>query len=150
MNRIPQHWWKSIAPGTHSQSYLDQSLLPLCKKQGKKLQLETLQNKSSESSVVPTKAATLSSRYMRARGKPYRMRWQDSICVVPPPQTQTVKKTKSRVVENIIWRAYVAVSLMDRAKVIAPRRPGEHKQNDQHTCTQCVPGVPMSPWRSEI
>lgn len=61
------------------------------------------------------------------------MRWQDSICVVPPPHTQTVKKTKSRVVENIIRRAYVAVSLMDRAKVIAPRRPEEHsKQTDQH------------------
>lgn len=61
------------------------------------------------------------------------MRWQDSICVVPPPHTQTVKKTKSSVVENIILRAYVAVSLIDRAKVIAPRRPEEHsKQTDQH------------------
>lgn len=59
-------------------------------------------------------------------GEAYRMRWQDSIWVVPPPQIQTVKKTTSRVVENIIWRAYVAVSLMDRAKVIAPRSPGEH------------------------
>lgn len=54
------------------------------------------------------------------------MRWQDSIWVVPPPQTQTVKKTTSRVVENIILRAYVAVSLMDRAKVIAPRSPAGH------------------------
>lgn len=57
------------------------------------------------------------------------MRWQDSICVVPPPQIQTVKKTTSSVVENIICRAYVAVSLMDRAKVIAPRRPeGQNTQ----------------------
>lgn len=56
-----------------------------------------------------------------------RMRWQDSICVVPPPQIQTVKKTTSRVVENIICRAYVAVSLMDRAKVMAPRRPAEER-----------------------
>lgn len=56
----------------------------------------------------------------------YRMRWQDSIWVVPPPQIQTVKKTTSRVVVNIIWRAYVAVSLIDRAKVIAPRSPAEH------------------------
>lgn len=52
--------------------------------------------------------------------------------MVPPPQTQTVKKTKSRVVENIIFRAYVAVSLMDRAKVIAPRRPvGHSKQKEE-------------------
>lgn len=56
------------------------------------------------------------------------MRWQDSICVVPPPQIQTVKKTTSRVVENIICRAYVAVSLMDRAKVMAPRRPAEERR----------------------
>lgn len=48
--------------------------------------------------------------------------------MVPPPQTQTVKKTRSRVVVNIICRAYVAVSLMDRAKVIAPRRPEEHSK----------------------
>lgn len=61
------------------------------------------------------------------KGATYRMRWQDSIWVVPPPQIQTVKKTTSRVVENIIWRAYVAVSLMDRAKVIAPRRPEQNK-----------------------
>ena len=60
-------------------------------------------------------------------GEAYRMRWQDNIWVVPPPQTHTVKKTTSRVVENIIWRAYVAVSLMDRAKVIAPRSPDEHR-----------------------
>lgn len=56
------------------------------------------------------------------------MRWHDSICVVPPPQIQTVKKTTSRVVENIICRAYVAVSLMDRAKVMAPRRPAEERR----------------------
>lgn len=59
-------------------------------------------------------------------GKAYRIRWQDNIWVVPPPQIQTVKKTTSSVVENIIWRAYVAVSLIDRAKVIAPRSPEEH------------------------
>lgn len=47
--------------------------------------------------------------------------------MVPPPQIQTVKKTTSRVVENIICRAYVAVSLMDRAKVMAPRRPAEEE-----------------------
>lgn len=47
-----------------------------------------------------------------------------SMGMVPPPQTQTVKKTMSRVVENIIWRAYVAVSRMERAKAMAPRRPG--------------------------
>lgn len=56
-----------------------------------------------------------------------RIRWHDSICVVPPPQIQTVKKTTSKVVENIICRAYVAVSLMDRAKVMAPRRPAEER-----------------------
>lgn len=43
--------------------------------------------------------------------------------VVPPPQTHTVKNTISRVVENIICLAYVAVSLIERAKVIAPRSP---------------------------
>lgn len=43
--------------------------------------------------------------------------------VVPPPQIHTVKKTMSSVVENIICLAYVAVSLMERAKVIAPRSP---------------------------
>lgn len=63
---------------------------------------------------------------LTGKGETYRMCWQDSIWVVPPPQIQTVKKTTSRVVENIIWRAYVAVSLMDRAKVIAPRRPEEN------------------------
>lgn len=56
------------------------------------------------------------------------MRWQDSIWVVPPPQNQTVKKTMSSVVENIIRRAYVAVSLIDRAKVIAPRSPDEQRE----------------------
>lgn len=61
------------------------------------------------------------------------MRWQDSICVVPPPQIQTVKKTNSRVVENIIWRAYVAVSLMESAKVIAPRRPEESSTENEST-----------------
>ena len=61
-------------------------------------------------------------------GQAYRMRWQDNIWVVPPPQIQTVKKTTRRVVENIIWRAYVAVSLMDSAKVMAPRRPKKNKQ----------------------
>lgn len=59
-----------------------------------------------------------------------RIRWHDSICVVPPPQIQTVKKTTSRVVENIICRAYVAVSLMDRAKVMAPRRPAEERHTE--------------------
>lgn len=44
----------------------------------------------------------VSSRHAELRGNTHRMRWQDSICVVPPPHTQTVKKTKSRVVENII------------------------------------------------
>lgn len=67
---------------------------------------------------------------LTGKGETYRMRWQDSIWVVPPPQIQTVKKTTSRVVENIIWRAYVAVSLMDRAKVIAPRRPEEHSMEN--------------------
>lgn len=51
------------------------------------------------------------------------MLMKDSIGVVPPPQIHTVKKTIRRVVENIIWRAYVAVSRIERAKVIAPRRP---------------------------
>lgn len=58
---------------------------------------------------------------------------QDSIGVVPPPNTQTVKKTISSVVENIIWRAEVAVSRMARANAIAPRSPGEghtHKNNN--------------------
>lgn len=63
---------------------------------------------------------------LTGKGETCRMCWQDSIWVVPPPQIQTVKKTTSRVVENIIWRAYVAVSLMDSAKVIAPRSPEEH------------------------
>ena len=44
--------------------------------------------------------------------------------VVPPPNTQTVKKTMRRVVVNIICLAYVAVSRMARANAIAPRRPG--------------------------
>lgn len=132
MNRTPQQWWKSIMRDTLTELSWSEST-------------PTLQKNMKRSSRIK---ATLFSRHMRAGGKPYRMRWQDSICVVPPPQTQTVKKTNSRVVENIIWRAYVAVSLMDRAKVIAPRRPGEHnKQNDQHTCTQWAPRDPMSPWR---
>lgn len=50
---------------------------------------------------------------------------KESIGVVPPPHTHTVKKTIRRVVENIICRAYVAVSRMERAKVIAPRRPDQ-------------------------
>lgn len=48
---------------------------------------------------------------------------QDSMGVVPAANTQMVKKTISRVVVNIIWRAYVAVSLMAKAKAIAPRKP---------------------------
>lgn len=48
---------------------------------------------------------------------------QDSMAVVPPPNTHTVKKTMSRVVLNIICRAYVAVSRMARAKAMAPRSP---------------------------
>lgn len=52
---------------------------------------------------------------------------QDSIGVVPPPNTQTVKNTMSRVVVNIICRAYVAVSRIARANAIAPRSPAEHK-----------------------
>lgn len=67
---------------------------------------------------------------VKVGGEVYRIRWQDSIWVVPPPQIQTVKKTTSRVVENIIWRAYVAVSLIDRAKVIAPRSPEEQRTLD--------------------
>lgn len=35
----------------------------------------------------------------------YLMCSQDSMGVVPPPNTQTVKKTMSSVVVNIIWRA---------------------------------------------
>lgn len=47
--------------------------------------------------------------------------------VVPPPNTQTVKKTMSNVVVNIICRAYVAVSRMAKANAMAPRRPaGDH------------------------
>lgn len=34
--------------------------------------------------------------------QPYGMLMKDSIGMVPPPQTQTVKKTIRRVVENII------------------------------------------------
>lgn len=54
---------------------------------------------------------------------------KDSMGMVPPPQTQTVKKTIRRVVENIICRAYVAVSRMESANVIAPRRPVGDRQN---------------------
>lgn len=50
---------------------------------------------------------------------------QDSMGVVPPPNTHTVKKTMSSVVVNIIWRAYVAVSRMAKANAIAPRKPAE-------------------------
>lgn len=46
--------------------------------------------------------------------------------VVPPPNTQTVKKTMSSVVVNIICRAYVAVSRMAKANAIAPRKPAQH------------------------
>lgn len=60
--------------------------------------------------------------------QPYGMLMKDNIGMVPPPQIQTVKKTMRRVVENIIWRAYVAVSRIERAKVIAPRRPGGDEQ----------------------
>ena len=49
----------------------------------------------------------------------------DSMGVVPPPNTQTVKKTTSSVVVNIICRAYVAVSRIANANAIAPRRPAE-------------------------
>lgn len=45
--------------------------------------------------------------------------------MVPPPNTQTVKKTISRVVVNIICRAEVAVSRIARANAIAPRKPGK-------------------------
>lgn len=48
---------------------------------------------------------------------------QESIAVVPPPKTQTVKNTIKSVVENIIWRAYVAVSRIAKANAIAPRKP---------------------------
>lgn len=48
---------------------------------------------------------------------------QESMAVVPPPNTHTVKKTMSRVVLNIICRAYVAVSRMASAKAMAPRSP---------------------------
>lgn len=47
----------------------------------------------------------------------------DSMGVVPPPKTQTVKKTMRRVVVNIICRAYVAVSRIASANAMAPRRP---------------------------
>ena len=50
---------------------------------------------------------------------------QDSMAVVPPPNTQTVKKTMRSVVVNIIWRAYVAVSRIAKANAIAPRRPAK-------------------------
>lgn len=50
---------------------------------------------------------------------------QESIGVVPPPNTHTVKKTMSRVVVNIICRAYVAVSRIARANAIAPLSPIE-------------------------
>ncbi len=59
---------------------------------------------------------------------------QDSIGVVPPPNTQTVKNTISRVVVNIICRAYVAVSRIARANAIAPRSPAEHKHT--HTAVK--------------
>lgn len=48
---------------------------------------------------------------------------QDSMAVVPPPKTHTVKKTMRSVVLNIICRAYVAVSRMAKAKAMAPRSP---------------------------
>lgn len=63
------------------------------------------------------------------------MRWKDNIWVVPPPHIHTVKKTTSSVVENIICRAYVAVSLMERAKVMAPRRPEEGREKTFPTQT---------------
>ncbi len=69
----------------------------------------------SDKKVIQTKSEVRTDRIF----------WQDSIWVVPPPQIQTVKKTTSSEVENIICRAYVAVSLIDKAKVMAPRRPGE-------------------------
>lgn len=53
----------------------------------------------------------------------HRMFMKDSIGVVPPPHTHTVKKTMRRVLENVIRRAYVDVSRMARANAIAPRRP---------------------------
>lgn len=52
---------------------------------------------------------------------------QDNMGVVPPPNTQTVKKTISSVVVNIICRAYVAVSLMAKANAIAPRNPADKR-----------------------
>lgn len=55
----------------------------------------------------------------------YLMCSQDSMGVVPPPNTHTVKKTMSSVVLNIICRAYVAVSLMARANAMAPRKPAK-------------------------
>lgn len=62
----------------------------------------------------------------------YLMCSQDSIAVVPPPNTQTVKKTMSSVVVNIIWRAYVAVSRMAKAKAIAPRKPADGCSTKRH------------------
>lgn len=54
----------------------------------------------------------------------------DNIGVVPPPMIQTVKKTMRRVVVNIIWRAYDAVSRMASANAIAPLRPAGTGEED--------------------
>lgn len=77
---------------------------------------------------------------------PHRIRWQDSICMVPPPQIQTVKKTTRRVVENIIRRAYVAVSLMDKANVMAPLRPTKaQRKSHVDTWSTSVMKMPIRP-----
>lgn len=60
---------------------------------------------------------------MRSPVPIYLMCRHDSMAVVPPPNTHTVKNTMRRVVLNIICRAYVAVSRMAKANAIAPRRP---------------------------
>lgn len=56
---------------------------------------------------------------------------KESIGVVPPPHNHTVKKTMSRVLENIIRRAYVAVSRMASANAMAPRRPVRSQDGEE-------------------
>ena len=50
-----------------------------------------------------------------------------SMGVVPPPNTQTVKNTRSSVVVNIICLGWDSVFRIAKAKAMAPRRPYREK-----------------------
>ena len=76
------------------QSCLDQSPHPPWKRKGTKHDFDRKTLREDE-----TREQT------EADDRPHGMLMKDSMGVVPPPQIHTVKKTMSRVVENIIWRA---------------------------------------------